>query len=162
MEYVLNKTPIKTTNKDSVNAFVIDTTFPAMKEISTYKIDETYSEDISTFESKIGVSFAKSKDIKIDIVKDTLIECDIKDILVDQITLNICKNANVNIVYKSKEKIDHHMKLVINGNHDALINIINLAHHKSRSLLAIEAYVSSNVVINLVDLVDIRLRIADN
>ena len=152
MEYVLNKTPIKTTNKDSVNAFVIDTTFPDMKEQSNYKIDASYNEDISTFESKIGLSFTKAKNINIDILKDTLIECEIKDILVDQITLNICKNANVNIIYKSEDKIDHHMKLIINGDNDAVINIINLTHLESRSLLAIEAYVSSNVVVNLIDL----------
>lgn len=152
MKYILNKTPIKTTNKDAVNEFIIDTIFDDYKDTSKYNINTSYKESISSFESKIGISFNKCKNIEIDITKDTDLECDILDTLIDTVTLNIKDKSKVNIIYKSSKKIDHHLKLVINGNNDSIINIINLTDIESRNLIAIEAYVSSNITVNLIDL----------
>ena len=152
MKYILNKMPVRTTNKDNVNEFVIDTVLPSMNIDSLYKINTFYKKEITKFDSLIGLSFEKANFLEIDVTKDTFIECDIKDTLVDIITLNIKDKSTVNIIYKSDKKVDHHMKLIINGNSDSIINIINLTDTLSRSFLAIEANIYSNVVVNLIDL----------
>lgn len=163
MEYILNKTPIRTSNNFKINDFKIDLDIKETNfnnyEITNIKYNESIKEN---FDSKIGLKGDKYLNVDIDINED--INSDIKYVfndnnyLVSNINLNIKENTNSNITihYISNKEAFNNTKIVINSkeNSTSNISIVNLLSNDSKSFISIENYEeeNSNININFIDL----------
>lgn len=160
MEYILNKSTIRTTEHAKINDIHLDLDIPSINKFSNFKVDGVeYKEyDSNNFESRIGLSLPKSHNLDIDVTKDSNIDIsyDIDDILVDNININVSKDikTNITIKYTSTKDIYHISKLNLNilDNSNVIINYVNLISRNSKSFIAIESNVLGNVEINLIDL----------
>ena len=162
MKYILNETPVRTTEHAKINNIVLDLDIPKIDKFSSYKVKGiSYNEyDKDNFISGIGFKFDKSHNLDIDVdSNEVYIEYDIiENILVDNININILKDikTNITIRYNSKNNIYHILKLNINleDNSNANINLINLVSRNSKSFIDIESNIneSSKCDINLIDI----------
>lgn len=173
MEYILNKTPIRTTNGFKINELKIDLNLPTEFNYHDFIISNDGRIKINTsldqeFDSKIGLHFDKS--YKIDIIVPSGIKAEepIKlvyefsnsDNLIDLINIIYEDNSSANIIleYRSldNEYSFHHLKEVVtlNENSNANITIINNLNKNSINLMAIEnnSLPSSNITTNIIDL----------
>lgn len=167
MEYILNKTPIRTSNNFKVNDFKVDLD---IKETSfnDFKIDNNEviikKQNKYNFASKIGIT--SDKYLNLDVIseenqsKPIFITYDFDDnnYLTSQINLTIEKNikADFIIVFNSKKYAFLNTKIVINSkeNSNSNISIINLLPSESESLIAVENKVEKEAksTVNLIDL----------
>ncbi len=162
MKYILNETPVRTTEHAKINNIVLDLDIPKIDKFSSYKVKGiSYNEyDKDNFISGIGFKFDKSHNLDIDVdSNEVYIEYYImENILVDNININILKDikTNITIRYNSKNNIYHILKLNINleDNSNANINLINLVSRNSKSFIDIESNIneSSECDINLIDI----------
>ena len=104
MKYILNKTPIRTSNNFKINDFIVDLDINKTN-FNKYKITNVeYNESIkNNFDSKIGLKDDKYLNIDIDIKenKDNIFlnyEFDDNNYLVSQININLLKNTTSNFV----------------------------------------------------------------
>ena len=151
MKYVLNETPIRTSNNFKINDFIVD--------LDINKTNLEYNESIkNNFDSKIGLKDDKYLNIDIDIKenKDNIFlnyEFDDNNYLVSQININLCKNTTSNfvILYKSKNDAFNNSKIVINASNNSKsnISIINLLSNNSKSFISIENVEKDNADINI-------------
>ena len=161
MKYVLNETPIRTSNNFKINDFIVDLDIKK-DNFSKYEISNiNYNESIKdNFNSKIGLTDDKYLNIDIDakdniMIKNTFNE---SNYLVSQININLKENINSNIIilYKSEKEVFNNSKIVINAkkNSKSNISIINLLNNDSKSLISIENTEEDNsdVTINFIDL----------
>ena len=159
MKYILNKTPIRTSNNFKINDFIVDLD---INKTNFNKYDITnveYNESIkNNFDSKIGLKDDKYLNIDIDIKenKDNIFlnyEFDDNNYLVSQININLLKNTKSNfvILYKSKNDAFNNSKIVINAsdNSKSNISIINLLSNNSKSFISIENVEKDNADINI-------------
>lgn len=159
MKYVLNETPIRTSNNFKINDFIVDLD---INKTNFNKYDITnveYNESIkNNFDSKIGLKDDKYLNIDIDIKenKDNIFlnyEFDDNNYLVSQININLCKNTTSNfvILYKSKNDAFNNSKIVINASNNSKsnISIINLLSNNSKSFISIENVEKDNADINI-------------
>ena len=162
MKYILNETPVRTTEHAKINNIVLDLDIPKIDKFSSYKVKGiSYNEyDLNSFESNIGFKFDKSHNLDIDVdSNEVYIEYDIdENILVDNININILKDikTDITIRYNSLKDIYHILKLNINldDNSNANINIINLVSRNSKSFIDIESNLNSDSKcdINFIDI----------
>lgn len=168
MKYILNETPIKTTNGFRVNNVKVDLDVPDKFSFHEYLTENIniISTDKNDFISNIGLKNSLYKNTKIDIVNNVneLVKLEYifqnDDHLVDNIDINISDNLNINM-FINYSSIDnnyhfHNGNLNINVKENSALNltILNNFNNKSVNLLSgvINAYGDSNVVINLIDL----------
>lgn len=168
MKYILNETPIKTTNGFRVNNVKVDLDVPDKLSFHEYLTENIniISTDKNDFISNIGLKNSLYKNTKIDIVNNVneLVKLEYifqnDDHLVDNIDINISDNLNINM-FINYSSIDnnyhfHNGNLNINVKENSTLNltILNNFNNKSVNLLSgvINAYGDSNVVINLIDL----------
>ena len=61
MKYILNETPVRTSNNYKINNIEVEMDIPSIKSFSKYSVDGiSYKEtDDKNFESRIGLSFEK-------------------------------------------------------------------------------------------------------
>lgn len=162
MEYILNKSITRTTEHSKINDIHLDLDIPSINGFKNFKVSGVdYKEyDSNSFESRIGLSFDKSHNLDIEVIKDSdiLISYDIDDILVDNININVLNNINTNITikYTSSKDIYHISKLNIKlgKNSKAILNYVSLISKNSKSFVALENDLldNSNLETNLVDL----------
>ena len=162
MKYILNETPVRTTEHAKINNIKLDLDFPKITEFSSYKIKgSSYNEyDSNSFDSSLGLKFDKAHNLDIDVKdSDIYIEYDINEnILVSNININVLKDINTNITirYNSLKDIYHVLKLNINleDNSNMNINLINLVSRNSKSFIDIESNLNTNnkCDINLIDI----------
>lgn len=159
MKYILNETPIKTTNSFMINNLNIDLDIKE-KDLSNYNIDYDYKETIKdNFTSKIGINHSKYKLIDINIDKDIDININSNldtNYLVSEINLNIKENTNSNIIIRFNNDGYNNLKLKVNAldNSVSNITIINNLSKDSISFISFENDIkrSSNITINFIDL----------
>lgn len=168
MKYILNETPIKTTNGFRVNNVKVDLDVPDKFSFHEYLTENIniISTDKNDFISNIGLKNSLYRNTKIDIVNNVneLVKLEYifqnDDHLVDNIDINISDNLNINM-FINYSSIDnnyhfHNGNLNINVKENSALNltILNNFNNKSVNLLSgvINAYGDSNVVINLIDL----------
>ena len=161
MKYVLNETPIRTSNNFKINDFIVDLDIKK-DNFSKYEISNiNYNESIKdNFNSKIGLKDDKYLNIDIDAKDNIMIKntFDESNYLVSQININLKENINSNIIilYKSEKEVFNNSKIVINAkkNSKSNISIINLLNNDSKSLISIENIEEDNsdVTINFIDL----------
>ena len=161
MKYVLNETPIRTSNNFKINDFIVDLDIKK-DNFSKYEINNiNYNESIKdNFNSKIGLKDDKYLNIDIAAKDNIMIKntFDESNYLVSQININLKENINSNIIilYKSEKEVFNNSKIVINAkkNSKSNISIINLLNNDSKSLISIENTEEDNsdVTINFIDL----------
>lgn len=159
MKYILNETPIKTTNGFMINNLDIDLDIKE-KKLSNINIDYDYKETIKdNFNSKIGINHSKYKLIDINVDKDTDININSNletNYLVSEININLKENTNSNIIIRFNNDGYNNLKLKVNAldNSVSNITIINNLSKDSISFISFENDIkrSSNITINFIDL----------
>ena len=160
MKYILNETPVRTSNNFRINDITLDLNI-AEKKLSKINVKGVeYNNSIkSNFNSKINLHHTKYNCLDIDISKDSDIEItsDLEtNYLVDQININLKENTDSNIILRYGGEGYHNLKLRINASKYSKSNItvINILSKDSTSLIAFENSIDelSNVNINYIDL----------
>lgn len=168
MEYLLNKTPIRTTNSFKINDLKVDFDYieDSFDELFISKCEniKLKKEIKSNFDSLIGLKSSKYFYLDIDVLDDILepifISYDFsleKKFLADQITINLNgKNCNFVILFTGNNKCIHNFKLVVNAtsNSNSNISVINLLNKESNSFISFENNLEkdSKVCHNFLDL----------
>ena len=171
MKYILNESPIKTTNGFNVNNVKVDLDIPRYNIYHDYEIENINSKNIryelkDNFTSNIGLEHEKYKNVTLDINESNnkllkLIYCfNDQDSLVDNIDINVSKNINVNlfICYKSLNDNTHfhngNVNVNILENSSLNITILNLLNKQSVNVESgvINCNNNSTVKLNLIDI----------
>lgn len=160
MKYILNETPVRTSNNFRINDLNLDLDINE-KELSKLNIKGIeYKESIKTnFNSKINLKHDNYRCLDIDITNDSDIEISSlleTNYLIDQININLSKNTNSSIVIKYGGEGFHNLKICINANKNSTSNItvLNLLSKDSISFISFENSIDeeSNIDINFIDL----------
>ena len=173
MEYILNKSPLKTTNSFKINDIKLDLDLPQEYTFHDFKYNNTNNIKIETkifneFNSKIGLTFKKAYGINIIVPKNTIIKEKVEliyefkndEVLIDNINIIYEENseASITIKYISLDNGNnfHHLKetLTAKTNSKANITIVNLMNENSKNFIAIENLVllNSKVSHNIIDI----------
>lgn len=169
MEYILNKTPIRTTNGFRVNDVKVNLEVPTSVNYHDYEIlnlDKIKSTVKSKFISNIGLEHDsyKNTDININDQINKIIKVNYyfrnNDSLVDNININIEKDLDINMLinYESKDNNYHfhngNININIKNNSSLNLTIVCSINSLSVNLLSgvINTSNNSNVKINLIDL----------
>ena len=164
MKYILNETPIKTTNNFRINNITVDLDIKET-DFNDYSFSTTKDLDIKTeiksdFNSKIGLG--RDKYLYVDItpkkrIDDLLIinyTFDSNNYLTSQININLDYDLNTIICFRGTGFLN--FKLTVNSkeNIKSNISVVNLTTSDSTSLIAIENSVNTNsdIVTNYIDL----------
>ena len=160
-KYILNKTPLRTTNGFKINDLEIELDIPEVGKFVEYRFSENLNakqEVKDNFTSRIGLEHNKylNVDIVIDKEYENNIIIDSDDNLVSIINITFKKNSNANLIfrYKSDKEVFNNVKFVINSekNSKGNISIVNMLNKDSKNIVAIENYVNGDITINYVDL----------
>lgn len=160
MKYILNETPVRTSNNFRINDLTLDLDIKE-KDLSKLNVKGIeYKESIKTnFNSKINLKHDNYRCLDIDITNDSDIEISSvleTNYLVDQININLSKNTNSSIVMKYGGEGFHNLKICINANKNSTSNItvLNLLSRDSISFISFENSIDeeSNIDINFIDL----------
>ena len=155
MKYILNETPIRTSNNFKINDITLDLNIEE-KELSKINIKGEYKESIKeNFNSKINLKHNTYRYIDIEASGDIEITSELEtNYLVDQININIKDNSNIVIRYTGNGY--NNSKICINASKysKANITVINLLSKDSISLISFENSIdeSSDININFIDL----------
>ena len=143
MKYVLNETPVRTSNNFRINDLTIDLDIKE-KELSKLNVKGIeYKESIKdNFNSKINLKHNKYRCLDLD-VKDNDIEITSEletNYLVDQININLKSNTNSNILIRYTGNGFSNSKICINAskNSKGNITVMNLLSKDSTSLISFE------------------------
>lgn len=151
MEYIINKSPIRTTNNFKVNDFKIDLDIKETEFNSfEYKNIDIKTEIRDNLESKIGLPASKY----------LYVECTGNDL--GYLTYNFDNNYLASEIHVNSDMIimfigDNaflNAKIVIDSNKDNNVTIINLTSKESKSFISIESTVDKNVksTVNFIEL----------
>ena len=155
MKYILNETPVRTSNNFRINDITLDLNIEE-KELSKINVKGEYKETIKeNFNSRINLKHNKYRCIDIDASKDIEITTELEtNYLVDQININIKDNSNILIKYTGNGYSNS--KICINASKysKANITVINMLSKDSISLISFENSIdeSSDININFIDL----------
>ena len=171
MKYILNETPLKTTNNYKINNIELDLDIDNNLDNLNYKTNSYDKEkiDISSslkndFNSKIGLNldnyYLLNIDVKdnIEIEEPLIIMFDIEKTLIEEININVGNNSKIDIIFKyiSNNKTFNHLKQITNlkENSKCNISVINLLNKESTSMIAVENNLSDNSYLdyNIIDL----------
>ena len=144
MKYILNETPVRTSNNFRINDLNLDLDINE-KELSKLNVKGIeYNESIKTnFNSKINLKHDNYRCLDIGITNDSDIEISSvleTNYLIDQININLSMNTNSSIVIKYGGSGFHNLKLCINANKNSTSNItvLNLLSKDSISFISFE------------------------
>ena len=155
MKYILNETPIRTSNNFKINDITLDLNI-GEKELSEINVNGDYKESIKeNFNSRISLKHNKYRCIDIDASKDIEITTELEtNYLVDQININIKDNSNIVIRYTGNGYSNSKICINAEKNSTANITVLNLLSKDSTSLISFENSIdeSSNININFIDL----------
>ena len=154
MKYILNETPVRTSNNFRINDITLDLNIEE-KELSKINVNGEYKESIKeNFNSKINLKHNKYRCIDIDASKDIEITSELEtNYLVDQINLNIKDNSNVVIKYTGNGYSNSKICINASKNSKGNITVMNLLSKDSISLISFENSIdeSSDININFID-----------
>ncbi|MBR2712894.1 MAG: SufD family Fe-S cluster assembly protein [Bacilli bacterium] len=155
MKYILNETPIRTSNNFKINDITLDLNIEE-KELSKINVKGEYKETIKeNFNSRINLKHNKYRCINIEASKNIEITTELEtNYLIDQININIRDNSNILIKYTGNGFSNS--KLCINASKysKANITVINMLSKDSIFLISFENSIdeSSDININFIDL----------
>ena len=155
MKYILNETPVRTSNNFKINDITLDLNIEE-KELSKINVNGEYKESIKeNFNSRINLKHNKYRCIDIDASKDIEITTELEtNYLVDQININIKDNSNILIKYTGNGYSNSKICINASKNSKANITVMNLLSKESTSLISFENSIdeSSDITINFIDL----------
>ena len=160
MKYILNETPVRTSNNFRINDLNIELDIKE-KELSKLNVKgiETKYTIKDNFNSKINLNHSKYNYLDINITNDSDIEIYSEletNYLVDQININLKENTNSNILIKYTGNGFSNSKICINANKNSISNItvLNLLSKDSLSFISFENNIDedSNIDISFIDL----------
>ncbi len=160
MKYILNETPVRTSNNFRINDLTLDLNIEE-KELSKVYIKGIEVKTIikNDFNSRINLQHNKYNFIGLNIFKDSNIEINSNletNYLVDQIDINLKENTTSNFIIKYSGEGYHNSKICINTNKNSTANItiLNLLSKDSLSFISLEGSIdeNSNLNINFIDL----------
>lgn len=167
-KYILNETPVRTTNNYRINNLEIELDIPKPTNINEYMINqdiEINKKEKENYTSKIGLEHKNYNEYTINIEKNykepIIFNYEFtkdNNVLIETININVQEKKNANLIFRftSKEESFHNVKFIINSNNNSKLNIsiLNLLDKDSKSFIAIENYQrkSSNTRINFIDL----------
>jgi Fe-S cluster assembly scaffold protein SufB len=162
MKYILNETPLRTTNNYGINNLELDLDIPVFESFREYSFSKELNikqEVKNNFNSRIGLKHDKYLNVDINIKESTkepvVIDYDfdktnglvsVVDIYLDNV------EADLIFRYKSDKDVFNNVKFVISGNGVGNISIVNMLSKDSKSVIAIESLTTNEVTINLIDL----------
>ncbi len=162
MKYILNETPLRTTNNYGINNLELDLDIPVFESFREYSFSKELNikqEVKNNFNSRIGLKHDKYLNVDINIKESTkepvVIDYDfdktnglvsVVDIYLDNV------EADLIFRYKSDKEVFNNVKFVISGNGFGNISIVNMLSKDSKSVIAIECLTNNDVTINLIDL----------
>ena len=162
MKYILNETPIRTTESFGMNNIKIELTVPDSLNFHDYEIFEDSLLNIEVlnrncFFSDIGLTHDEYKELTVDIpndidisYKNTVIKYifSSKDNLVDRIIINVGKNskANILLIYENNtnSSIFHNGEIVVNMGEGSNLNI-NYLNMVGKSSINIQSIKTNNL-----------------
>ena len=174
-EYVLNKTPLRTTSNFKINDIKLELNIPDDYSFHNFEIegetDKLILEENKNgrgLTSKIGLDFNNSYDINITVPKGTIIKNPIyltyffkeNDNLIDNIKIIYEEYSEANFIIKY-ESLDnsinfHHLKEEVEArpNSTGKITVLNLLNDKSNNFFSTEVkeYENSSIKHNVIDL----------
>lgn len=170
MKYILNETPVKTTNNFDINNISVDLDLNIDYKFNNYSfednedviINETLEDDYS---SNIGLKHDKYKKLVVNANKDlssckTLIikyNSEDTNAIIDEITFNLSESSKLSVlmIYKLKENVLHDGTIKTNLGKNAKLNLtlVNEASNTSSTLIDINSSLDeeSDLKINVVD-----------
>lgn len=162
MKYILNETPLRTTNNYGINNLEIDLNTPVLDGFREYSFSKGLNikqEIKDSFKSRIGLEHDKYLNVDVDIkesIKEPVVidyDFDKTNGLVSVIDIYL-DNAEADLIfrYKSDKEVFNNVKFIINGNGYGSISIVNMLSKDSKSFIAIESLATNEVTINLIDL----------
>ena len=154
MKYILNETPVRTSNNFNVNDFRINLDI-VKKEYSSFNSNIDFNVEIKKdFNSKIGLNSEEYLNLKILLDKDNNEPYYLKyngDYLVNSINIEVNENINNSfiIVYEGDNSFIN-SKIIINlkNNSNLNLSIINLSDSNSNSFISIESYLDDYSKLN--------------
>ncbi len=162
MKYILNETPLRTTNNYGINNLEIDLDIPVLDGFREYSFSKELNikqEIKDNFKSRIGLKHDKYLNVDIDIkesIKEPVVidyDFDKTNGLVSVVDIYL-DNVEADLIfrYKSDKDVFNNVKFVISGNGVGNISIVNMLSKDSKSVIAIESLTTNEVTINLIDL----------
>lgn len=180
MKYILNETPLKTSNNYGINNIELDIDIPTIKNYDNFLMMSTDVEklEIINFDimknnkdlkSKIGLEVKQNYGINITIPE----KVEIKEPIILEFSLdedNISLVENINITYKENSKADFIIKYISNDENEQFhylkqitiaeknskgsITIVNMLNENSNSFIAVENTIDDNAEIeyNMIEL----------
>lgn len=155
MKYILNETPVRTSNNFRINDITLDLNIEE-KELSKINVKGEYKESIKeNFNSRINLKHNKYRCIDIEASKDIEITSELEtNYLVDQININIKDNTNILIKYTGNGYSNSKICINASKNSKGNITVMNLLSKDSISLISFENSIdeASDININFIDL----------
>lgn len=173
-EYILNETPIKTTNGFKINNINlnldlnVNVNFKDVIIVNGDKLNIKVNKNGLKLTSKIGLEFDKSYIIDIIVPENVIIDEPVyliynffnNDVLIDEINITYEKNSKADFIlkYESKDNDKHIHQLKENikalSSSSGSISIINLLNKDSYNFIAIEGNIYEKAIIkhNIIDL----------
>ncbi len=180
MEYILNHTPLKTSNNYGINNIKLDINIPTVRNYDNFLIMSTEVDKLEIINldvikenknltSKIGIEVKQNYGIDIIVPK----KVEMKEPIILEFNLDedsIALVENINIVYEENAKADfiikyisidddeqfHYLKQITkaSSNSKGSITIINMLNENSNSFIAIENNIedNANIEYNLIEL----------
>ena len=155
MKYILNETPVRTSNNFKINDITLDLNIEE-KELSKINVNGEYKESIKeNFNNRINLKHNKYRCIDIEASGSVEITTELEtNYLVDQININIKDNSNIVIRYTGNGYSNSKICINASKNSKANITVMNLLSKESISLISFENSIdeSSDIIINFIDL----------
>lgn len=108
-KYILNETPVRTTNNYRINNLEIDLDIPKLTKINEYKINQDINlihEEKNNYNSKIGLEHNKYNSYTINIEKNykepIIFDYEFSkenNTLIEEININISEKKNANLIF---------------------------------------------------------------
>lgn len=164
MKYILNETPIKTTNGFQMNNISLDLDL-TNKELSNIEVSDNKNiivkkEIKSNYISKIGIKHDKFNFINIDVIKDAKninIDTNLNtNYLVSEININLKENTSSSFIINITGEGYNNLKIKVNAkdNSSSKLLLINNLSKTSKSFISFENELgnNSNLTTNFIDL----------
>ena len=153
MKYILNPTPVRTSNNFGINDITIDFKIPKANKFDKMSIEDNkdleinIDEDTKTISNRIGLEIKSNKNIYIKVPEGKIIKETVRllfklesNSLIDNVFIDVGKNSKVKLLFAYEGTGFHFLKQEVRVHEyaNAHITISNMLDNKSMSFIAIE------------------------
>ena len=173
-KYILNETPVRTTEGFKINNINIELDIPELEDFDDYIIENsknieiTYKKVNKPIETKIGITYKKYYEVNIRILENSINNelivltnnFENNSSLIDNINITFSKGSKANLLINYNSVISkytyHHLiqKVTMEENSNGTISIINNLNKESVNMLEIETNIENSATLktNIFDL----------